>query len=412
VLGGSAAAVGVGALVGVLLIAHANNDGSPNLAAAVSETPPTAQTSATVVIAGASKTTAPTGATARIFYVSAAGAKTTVHVFDTATTMDTESFNFGSGDDHPVTAGLSGIGVVTATQREVAYQSPDGSNRHVVATLAEGSRFNDMAVSSDGRMVAVISGTEGGNDGALAFIDIASNTTLLSIARTDPKFAAFGGYFFQVGWLGDGGGVLVMGGAGKEGFLNSATVLLDGSVRVHDMDGYQWYAPSRHAVAITHQQVSGFCAAGHELVLRDLDTEKVTNSVADPGKLFLPVQWAPDGSDVLFASWSTPAADCQRQGDRISYSLLPTKGGPAQPVSDLVALRRAWGLVYTVALDCPSEPNAVAFANWPQVTLSGPIRFGCGGSGSGKLATLKIGDLPIAAMPANATDGILLHGAN
>ncbi len=404
VLGSAAAAIAVGAFVAVLVFVRTGGDDgkSGNSAAGSSPTP----------FGDASNTATSQQAGPTIFYVSTSketksGNRTwptwTVHAFDTVADADAASFSFGGVDAYPLTAALSGPGAVTATEHEVAYQRMDGSGRRVLATSTEDMHFSGMALSPDRKMAAVISGADGFH-GELTFIDIATGHTVAAIERTDPKLAGFAGYFWQVGWLDGGSGVLVVGGAGKEGWLNSATVTVDGSVRVHEMDGYQLYARGVRHVVITHDFLSGLCTAGHELVVRDLDTEQVTNTVSDPTSVFLPMEWAPDGTALLVASWTplTPTAGCAPTSDALSYSLLKADGGAPQRVNDVAALRRSWGPVHTVTVECPTQPGIPALASWPQTTLAGPIRFDCYGSPAGQQARVKFGEQDIGTVSAEA----------
>jgi hypothetical protein len=174
--------------------------------------------------------------------------------------------------------------------------------------------------------------------------------------------------------------------------------LLDGSVRVHEMDGFQWYAPGHQVVAITHGS-SGMCTAGHEIVLRDLSTEKVTNTLTEPAEGLLPVQWSPDGSQLLFGSY--PGEDVCSGAVTITYSLLPRSGGTPQPVGDVDALRRSWGSANAVSLQCVQDSNTSPFASWPQPRLSGMIYYGCGGSPAGQPASVKLGDQTLRTVAGN-----------
>lgn len=262
--------------------------------------------------------------------------------------------------------------------------------------------MRDIAVSHNAKTLAFTTGEEGGRDGALTFVDIATGKVVSSLQRTDPSLADFGGYFSHVGWLSDDSGVLVRGGAGKEGWLNSATVLLNGSVKLHQMDGFQWYAPGMRSVAITHDFIEGLCAAGHELVVRDLVTEKLLRTIADPAKGFLPVEWSPDGSELLFASWTTQqGGPCGTGTGPLTYSLLPIAGLAVTPVTDLAALRASWSSLYSVSLDCPAA-SVSPFADWPQVMLNGTIYLDCGSSTPGAIPVLKFGDTAIGPVPQAA----------
>jgi len=405
------------ALLLTVLAAGCSKTTTPSATPTTAATATTAERTATKAVPQPpAATVPPTGHGPVVFYAATSKIETTdnrswptwtVHAFDTSLGRDVNSFSFGGVNDFPVAVGLPGQGVVTATETKVVYQRMDGTVIRVLATIPKGETLRDMAVQHDGTTVAITTGNEGGQDGALTFIDIGTGKVLSTLERTDPNLADFGGYFSNVGWLDDDSGVLVRGGAGKEGWTNSATVLLDGSVKVHQMDGPQWYAPGMHSVAITHDFANGFCAAGHELVLRDLGTENVVTTLTDPTKGFLPVEWAPDGSQLLFASWTSPGVDACGAGiGPPSYSLLPAAGGAAQAVEDVAALRASWGPLYAVSLDCP-EGSSAPFGGWPQAMLNGTIYLDCASPISGPIPTLKFGDTVIGPVPEAASVYVL-----
>jgi hypothetical protein len=162
------------------------------------------------------------------------------------------------------------------------------------------------------------------------------------------------------------------------------------------MDGYQTYAPGHPLVAITHG-FSGICTAGTEIVLRDLSTEKVVNTISDSTRGLLPVQWSPDGTALLFGSWDAATVDvCSGASGAISYGLLPLHGGAAHAVSDVDALRRSWGDASAISLQCPKSQYSSALSMWPQPRLSGSIYLSCG-MASEQSAEVKFGDETIGS---------------
>jgi hypothetical protein len=102
----------------------------------------------------------------------------------------------------------------------------------------------------------------------------------------------------------------------------------------------------------------------------------------------VPSAWSPSGDALLYEQYRTTARpdgiDCVADYDETSgaWYLLPTSGGPPQPVADVDARRRSWHdgltLTYTCTThdpprvfdDCSREPTSVSVDGRPVATGS------------------------------------------
>lgn len=188
----------------------------------------------------------------------------------------------------------------------------------------------------------------------LKVFDVESGATLLELPFSNPYSDGQAGrpYFrgipVPVMWRDDASGFIVLGNAAIDGPTGWATVLLDGTVHIFKAT-LPLLSPTGRAAAITDGGFSLSCdfeAENHRVRIRDLAPE-VNRATVTSERSIVPSEWSPDGSQLLYASYSTrPASQdgCSIERDAASaqWFLLPLRGGDPISIADVRALREKW----------------------------------------------------------------------
>lgn len=277
------------------------------------------------------------------------------------------SFEYSGNGAYPVAIALAGHNVVFATEQQVVETALDGTGLRPVFAAGDGNVIQDMALSPDGKLVAVVVSPEDiAQPGVLHILALQTLQERLVARQSDSRFASMWGHFGQVQWRGDGAGVLVGTLTHTEMWGALATIFLDGRVRIEDVQGYGVVSPSGTLRAGDIGESSGCMFIGtHNLVVRNLDTGGTPVSIGGPSNtslLFTPWEWSPDGTQFVFLQQPTPT-DCEQLSSASGsiYVMTPLGGGAPQIVGDLAALHRAWyGGDNLFTADCENGNDPVA----------------------------------------------------
>lgn len=279
------------------------------------------------------------------------------------------AFEYGGLNDYPVGAELAGRKLVIATEPRVVVASLDGRSTRALLEAGEGKAVRDVAVSPNGALaaIAVMAVSWPSRDADLRLFDVGTGVERLVVPQ-DSRFEGFRGRFRQLAWRDDGRGVLVMGATGSEAPGGLATVFLDGTVRVEQVDGYGNVSPTGRMRAGAVGNVGCMAIAADELVIRDLDSGKETFRISAEGKVYSPLEWAPDGSAFVYIEhqWD---GNCESLSFREpSLFQVSADGGTATPVVDLGALHELWYGPALVTADC-DRGNEPVLNRWLDQTL-------------------------------------------
>ncbi len=304
------------------------------------------------------------------------------------------AFEYSGDGEIPLGLGLAGRQVVFATESRVVETALDGTGRRELFITSPGDSVQDIAISPDGRLVAVVvSPNDIGRQGVLRIFDLQTFQERLVVRQSDSRFAEMWGHFWQIQWRADGTGVLVGTATHSEMYGSLATIFLDGRARIEDVQGYGVVSPSGTLRAGDIGESSGCMFIGtHNLVIRNLDTGGTPASIggqSNTSLLFTPWEWSPDGTQFVFLQQPTPA-DCEQLSSASgSLSVLtPVGGGAPQIVGDLAALHRAWyGGDNLFTADCED-------GNGPVLGRTGkllPLCYSQPGPGPYQAVTVRLG---------------------
>ena len=301
--------------------------------------------------------------------------ETFVHAYDVAAEREIIRATIPQGSLVPVFNRPSG---------EVFYvgRFKDGQEIHAVNALTGVDRLvyrplrpmeEPFAISPDGASMAV---------SELESEEQTSHTYVMVVSIADGSartLATFGSQFSDdfrgrptpMAWRDDGRGILVAGdtSSGRPGTW--ATVMLDGTVRVHLTEAA---FPSPNGRFLELDDTGENCVApGPQRVrLIDLDTNTEVARVEDSGRGIINQGWSPNGDALLYGQFM-PIPGTENDPCRPTYDassgrsfLLRTSGGRPEPVADVAALRARWQPEARIELTCVNGP-ADAFDSCPGV---------------------------------------------
>ena len=269
--------------------------------------------------------------------------------------------------------------IVANLGSEVVRYDADGSNPMVLRKASSGGLIIEMGVSQDGQRLAMTEARPEGPPPApgavvnleelwrqvtsVVVIDIATGEEIAAVLQSAPGFEGFRGQAGGITWRDDGRGVVVQGYLYSESPGGTATVMLDGSVRTHNLHGHVRVAPNgRYAEhgSLSSIPVGGLSALQSEIMLYDFAAQRQVASVGDESLLFVPREWSPDGTEFLYSTYSPrPSSDYPGffESDPASKRLylLRVDGSPPEPVSDVEAVHERWYGERHVQLRCLGE---------------------------------------------------------
>lgn len=224
-----------------------------------------------------------------------------------------------------------------------------------------------VALSHDGAMLAVSeveSEADRTSPTSVKIVNLADGS-----ART---VATFGDQFSDdfrrrpvpVVWRDDDKGFLVSGDTSSGAPGSWATVLLDGTVRVHFRD-FAYPSPNGRLGALDDVGENCVSLGTQRLRIIDFDTNAEVARVDDPGRGIINKEWAPDSSALLYEQFQavpgTESDPCRPTYEPSSgrWLLLRPGGNAPQPVADVAELRARWRLQARVDLTCVNGPADV-----------------------------------------------------
>jgi hypothetical protein len=249
------------------------------------------------------------------------------------------------------------VPVFNRTSGDVFYsgQFKDRQEIHAVNALTGVDRLvyrpdrpmkSTFAISPDGASMAVseLESEEQTSHTYVMVVSIADGS-----ARTLATFGSqfsddFRGRPMPRVWRDDGKGILVSGdtSSGRPGTW--ATVMLDGTVRVHLTDG-AFPSPNGRFLELDDTGENCVAVGTQRVRLIDLDTNTEVARTEDPGRGIRNQGWSPNGDALLYGQF-TPIPGTENDPCRPMYDassgrsfLLRTSGGPPEPVADVAALR-------------------------------------------------------------------------
>lgn len=276
--------------------------------------------------------------------------------YDVGADSRLSSFQVDKPPGPPSDITLVGDKIAVNLKQRVVLYNVDGSGASELRAAPPQGSILSVAASPDGTKLALAEQTGPLCDPkcrpyaqitSLVFLDVASGQELLVMPQSSPAFATFRGQADGLTWRDDGSGIVVQGSTASESPGGTATVLLDGWMRTHDLRGSDFVAPNgryaAHGFDLGCENVSG-----HGVSLRDLDSEVDLASVHDDSLVFEPGEWSPDSTGYLYSTYATqPSASqppCLQEYVQGSFQwhLLRIDGSPPLPVPDPEALRDQW----------------------------------------------------------------------
>jgi hypothetical protein len=301
------------------------------------------------------------------------------------------SRNLGSGIDPTVavpTFKVAKLGkrIAISNGRSIELVTADGANGGTLFHLIDDS-IEDIAASPDGRYLAIaveLAGEPIGTpapDGAqgyrrrsaVQFLDASSGQIVQTIDSSRPELADFRGSFYWLNWRDDSLGVVVSGATFSENPGGDATLLLDGSVRVHPVEGYGGIAPNGRLMAHGPSTFGCLAIAGHTLSILDLDSGRNVVSTGSDDEALTGLQWSPDSSEYLFTVRPYDPADACGfdQNAPEQLRLLDVATGEMQPVPDRRALFLRWyGSELIEAKGCGFIDGPLAATRWQEYLVT------------------------------------------
>ena len=183
------------------------------------------------------------------------------------------------------------------------------------ATAATPGTLSSLTVYSPDRGMGVFVTRETNfptSTSVIRVFDVKSTATLLELPFPNPYSDGESGrpYFRGVPtpimWRDDGKGFIVLGNSSIDGPTGWATVMLDGTVRIFKTL-LPVLSPTGRAAAITDAGLSLRCdldADNHRIRIRDLVAD-VDSAMVTSERSIVPVEWSPDGDQLLYGSYST-----------------------------------------------------------------------------------------------------------
>lgn len=309
----------------------------------------------------------PTSATGPVLVYEAGTYLQTLVAFDLNAKRQLWSVPLNSTVNPPLSAG--GRRLVVATKRSVILYTFDGSPpRQVQSGLAANDGIQNMALSADGKLLAVVTHQIGPAATAgpgttpepaawqdeIVFYDLDSEREIGRIESWRPEFRAFHGTFGPVAWLPDNSGVTMWGATHSEQPGDYATIYVDGRIRVHKLEGAGYVAPNGGVAADLVPGTLPGCLSygGHSIVVKD-DSRRTLASIENDQRAFTGVGWSPDSREFLFESRPySGVADCSWHAAEPQLYLITLPDPTARAVGDLESVYRRWYGDSIAWLDC------------------------------------------------------------
>ncbi len=299
----------------------------------------------------------------------------------------------------PISAGSR---IVVATSEGVARYELDGSGRFELYRTT-GAAVQDVAVSPDGRTVAVAEGglcivEDSCAESEVVFVDVASGRELTRVSQRSPAFDSFAGYFYRVSWRDDGRGVVVGGGTNSELPGGWATVVVDGAVRFH-FEGFPMLDSAARRAAVGPQPPDNcLLVSTLRLAVVDLDSDAELAVLEGGQRVFTPWAMSPDGTELLYQERDyVPDSMCIWTDAQPRWYLLDVAAGGAIPIAGPDPVFRRWYADRLVELECGAGRVAVpprGVFGWPLYCPTGEdppvLRFWVNGHPVGVYANGEI----------------------
>jgi hypothetical protein len=275
-----------------------------------------------------------------------------VVTFDLSTKRPLSAFDVGGANAYPLQIVLAGDRIVANLEQRIVSYALDGSDERTIAEATGGGNFIGIGASRDGTMLAYTELTSAQmfpyeDNTAVFAITLDDGREILRLRQSDTRFEGYVGQLALITWRDDDRGFAVSGYTYSEAPGGLATVLLDGTVRVHDISGYAFLSPNGRLIG---DDSAEWCDLGsppenHDLRIVDLDTGEALAEAHDDALTLQSREWSPDGTELLFERYrltGVAGAECpQRAGDS-EWLILRARGDAPEPVADPYAARDRW----------------------------------------------------------------------
>ena len=270
----------------------------------------------------------------------------------------------GSRERYPVGAALAGRQIVTADESEVIRHELNGARPTTIFTPPSPQAVADIAVSDDGRFVAISSNCQVSctPDNLLTFIEVATGTVVHQVRQGDGQFEGFRGSVWQLEWRDDGRGVFVAGATYSEQPGGRATVFLDGAVSVHPpVVGFATIAPNGRLLADAPEQLPCERVGGRWFAVTELDTGNPVAIAEGERGAYAAWEWSPDSSQVVYQFLPGDTATCEWAGSQaVELRLFDIPSARTRNVPTLGDVHAEWYGERFVEVLCeeprPEEP--------------------------------------------------------
>jgi hypothetical protein len=186
---------------------------------------------------------------------------------------------------------------------------------------------------------------------------------LLNIEQADPRFDDFHGYFAPIVWRNDGEGFMVHGYTGSEAPGGNATILLDGVVVVSSFRIYGIYVAPNGRYLFADDWVGcnlSLNTERHALRIVDALSEDVIAEVHEPSRNIAPLEWSPDGEELLYRTADVVPGDdgCPAEDmETATWHILRASGGDPAEIPGVMDARRAWYGERLIEFECLGQPT-------------------------------------------------------
>jgi hypothetical protein len=305
------------------------------------------------------------------------------------------TFDYGNATARAVAAFYAPTsGLVWVTQDALRVGSLDGVKWQKDYVPPDGWHLSAAALSHGGRYAAVSAFP---NDiltgkGEVAIVDLYADImtggqpVVMRFDHANPRLAHVGD-FGSIVWLAGDNGVVVFGMTYNEGPAPAAYLMLNGDVAVGD---WRAFSPDGRFAA---DAGSGKCGSvAHPLSVRDASTGSARFTISDPNTDYVPEEWAPDGSALLYAAYEVgpfgiPCDDPQPA----PQWWIATPDGQTVAAADADAVRRNWYGPNVVELRCTGVDSiAIAPPTNGSVRCPDPYRTGTVSVGGVAMGTATV----------------------